>query len=152
MLVPVISFHYLSPMHPDVVTILDAVPEYAERYLDLVEVVDGDPGPAAAFAELAEWAAELVLGLERYRPTLVQVLACVEDLARHSEDAEELVGWAFLDGLSPDDLRRLEPWFGTATRAILDGLDIEADEPRRRPSVPEESESGPGSGRAEGRP
>ena len=111
-------------MQPELVTILEAAPEFAPRYLELVAAVDGDPGPAAAFAELADFAAELAVTIDRYRPALTRILAGVEEVADRSADAEELVGWAFLDALSPDDLRRLEPWFGPATRAVLHGLEL----------------------------
>lgn len=88
---------------PDVVTVLRAVPQFAERYLDLVEEADGDPGAAAAFAELAEFAAGLATGVDRRRRILGHLLAAVEEVAASSPEAEAHVGWAFLDSLSRGD-------------------------------------------------
>jgi len=44
-------------------------------------------------------------------------------VAKTGSDAEELVGYAFLESLSPEDLRLITPWLGTATRSLLDDLD-----------------------------
>ena len=69
-------FHILSNMlDPAVVTVLRVVPEFADRYLDLVEEADGDPGAPVAFAELAEFVADLVAALDRQRPLLERCLA-----------------------------------------------------------------------------
>lgn len=114
---------------PETAVILSAVPEFRGRYLTLVEEADGDPGGPVAFEELAQFAAELAVQIERSRPVLARVLAGVEEVARASPGtAEELVGWAFLDSLSPDDLARLVPWLGPATRRVLDELDLSLDE------------------------
>ena len=123
-----------GPPDEDVVAVLEAVPEFLPRYLALAEAADGDPGTAVAFEELADFAAELALSLERHRPVLARVMAGVEAVAQRSPEADEVIGWAFLDCLSPDDLRRLEPWLGPATRAVLEAMEV------------------PDHGRAEGRP
>lgn len=103
--------------------VLEGTPEFLDRYLELVEWADGDPGAPAVFAELADYVAHLVAELERFRPTLERCLAAVEKVAEHSADAEELVIWSFFDNLSPDDVSRLEPWLGPRTRALLDEVD-----------------------------
>jgi hypothetical protein len=103
--------------------VLEGTPGFADRYLELVEWADGDPGGAAVFAELADYVAALLAELEHFRPTLERCLAGVEKVAEYSEDAEELVIWSFFDNLSPDDVRRLEPWLGPRTRALLDEVD-----------------------------
>jgi len=110
-------------LDPAVVTVLRAVPEFADRYLDLVEDADGDPGSPAAFAELAEFVAALAAELDQRRPVLERCLRAVEEVAAISPDATELVGWAFLDTLSPEEVAGLRPWLGHRTRALLDGLD-----------------------------
>jgi hypothetical protein len=117
---------------PEVRLLLQQVPEFAHRYLALVEAADGDPGAAAAFGELGDMVAEMAAQLARFEPLLSRVLAAVEEVAS-SGDAEELVGGAFLDGLSPDDLRLLGPWLGPATRAVVDDLDLLSEplEPHR---------------------
>jgi hypothetical protein len=113
-------------MDPDVALLLRRVPEFADRYLVLVEEADGDPGTAATLGELADFAVELALQLEELRPVLDRLMAMVEELSATSDDGGDLVAGAFLDSLSPDDLRRLRPWFGRATWAILDELDLPA--------------------------
>jgi hypothetical protein len=111
----------------EVAQVLDGVPEFTSRYLNLVEAADGDPGSAAVFAELADYVAELVAEVERCRPTLERCLAGVEIVAGTSLDAEDLIIWSFFDSLSPDDVLHLGPWLGPRTRALLD----ETDQARR---------------------
>jgi hypothetical protein len=103
--------------------VLDGAPGFTGRYLELVDAADGDPGAAAAFAELAEYVSGLAEGVEQFRPALVGCLGAIETVAETSEDAEELIVWCFFDNLSPDDIRRLEPWLGPRTRSLLDGAD-----------------------------
>lgn len=103
--------------------VLEAVPEFVGRYLELVELADDDPGAAEAFCELAEFVAELASGVERYRPVLTRCLAAVEQVACGSDDAEELVGWSFLDYLSLDARRMLLPWLGPSTLAVLEAIE-----------------------------
>lgn len=120
---------------PEVATILRHVPEFAPRYLAMVEEADGDPGAVATFGELADFTAEVVGHLAGLRPLLRRVLAGVEEVAADSPDAKELVGWAFLDSLSPAEQELLRPWLGPATADTLAHLDAP-----------------PGSGRDGGRP
>src|ERR1700722_3718976 len=117
-------FHTLSCMIPgEVHHVLQGAPSFVDRYLELVDAADGDPGAAAVFAELADFVAELMEELERVVPTLELCLAGVEKVAAGSPDAEELVLWSFFDNLSPDDVRRLQPWLGPRTRSLLDEVD-----------------------------
>jgi hypothetical protein len=104
----------------DVCTVLEAVPEFVDRYLELVEAADGDPGAPVTFTELADYVVDLVAEIENHRPSLVRCLDAVEKVAADSPDAEELVVWSFFDVLSPDDLVRLEPWLGPRTRGLLE--------------------------------
>ncbi|HAM01121.1 MAG TPA: hypothetical protein DCQ30_02675 [Acidimicrobiaceae bacterium] len=113
-------------MDPDVAVLLRRVPEFTDRYLLLVEQADGDPGTPATLGELADFAAELALQLEGLRPVLDRLMAMVEELSASADGGGDLVAGAFLDSLSPDDLRRLRPWFGRATWAILDDLELPA--------------------------
>jgi hypothetical protein len=107
----------------DVALVLAGAPEFVDRYLELVEATDDDPGAAVTFAELADYVAELGKRVEEFRPALVSCLAAVEKVAETSEDAEELIVWGFFDNLSPDDIRRLDPWLGPRTRFLLDEAD-----------------------------
>ena len=111
-------------------TILEATPGFVDRYLDLVEAADGDPDPAATFTELADYVAGLVAEVERLRPPVVRCLAAVEAVAAASDGDAELVAWAFLDSLSPDDRARLTASFGPRTRALLAEVDGEEAEAR----------------------
>jgi hypothetical protein len=107
----------------EVAVVLEAAPGFVDRYLDLTEAADGDPGIAATFTELADYVAGLVVEIERDTATLARCLEAVESVAVSSEDAAELVAWAFLDSLAPDDRRRLGSWLGPRTRALLKEVD-----------------------------
>jgi hypothetical protein len=108
---------------PPVAALLEGVPEFRPSFLALVEIFDDDPGGPAVFTELADFVAERLVAIEAERPVLERALAAVESVARAGGDAEELVGYAFLESLSPEDLRLITPWLGTATRSLLDDLD-----------------------------
>jgi hypothetical protein len=108
---------------PEIATVLEAAPEFTDRYLAVAEAADGDPGAAAAFTELADFVGDLVAGIERDDRLLEQCLAGVESVAATGAEAEELVAWAFLDSLSPDDRRVLMARFGPRTRALALELD-----------------------------
>src|SRR5580704_13315981 len=101
----------------EVAAILDLVPEFQDRYLELVASADDDPGAAAVMADLGEFTAALLAEIERSRPALERCLAAVEQVADTSDDAEELVVWSFLESFSPDDVRLLRRWLGPRTRA-----------------------------------
>ena len=107
----------------EISTLLEAVPEFHGRYLELVELADDDPGPAEAFSELAVFVAELAMGIEQFRPLLTRCLAAVEQVAATCDDAEELVGWSFLDYLSTDARRIVLPWLGPNTLAVLEAIE-----------------------------
>ncbi len=100
-----------------------AVPELADRYLALAEAADGHPGAAAVFDELADHVAVLAGPGAVAAPDLDRCLAAVEHVAATSPDAEELVGWTFLDGLPPATRQWLRPRLGPATAALLAELD-----------------------------
>lgn len=107
----------------EVKVLLQAVPEFSQRYLGLVEEADGHPGSNEAFSELADFVAELASGLEQFRPLLVRCLSAIERVATASGDAEELVGWCFLDYLSLDTRRAVIPWLGPSTLSILETIE-----------------------------
>jgi hypothetical protein len=103
---------------PEVLAVLEAVPEFVDRYLDLVEVADGDPGMAATFSELADFVAMLIAQPEIPTEILSRCLFALERVASESDEAEEVVGGAFLDCLSPEDRERIEALFGPCTLAL----------------------------------
>jgi hypothetical protein len=103
--------------------LLDAVPDFVNRYLGLADAADGEPGAAAAFTELADYVADLLSQIDSIAPVVARCLAAVESVAHASDDRAELVAWAFLDSLSPDDRRLIEPWLGPCTRRLLEEVD-----------------------------
>jgi hypothetical protein len=107
----------------EVAELLRAVPEFSDRYLELVEDADDHPGAQATFAELADYVEGLAFGLESLRPILLRCLEAVEHVASTSEDAEELVGWSFLDELSIEARSALLSYLGTQTLAILESVE-----------------------------
>jgi hypothetical protein len=107
----------------EVETLLAAVPEFLGRYAELVELADDDPGANEAFCELADFVAELAAGLEQFRPVLTRCLEAVENVAADSDEAEELVGWSFLDYLPIETRRILLPWLGPSTLSVLEAIE-----------------------------
>jgi len=99
----------------EVAWLLESVPEFVDRFLELVEDCDSDPGAAAAFTELADFVSGLLANswgrsspcAPARRSTLRRCLEGVEEVARRSPDAEEIVGWGFLDCICPEDLERV---------------------------------------------
>jgi len=111
-------------LEPPVVAVLDAVPEFGPTYLALVAEFDDDPGGAVVFTELADFVAVRLDALEGELPVLLRALSAVEAVAGLGGPATDLVVFAFLDSLSPDERRALGPWLGRTTRSLLDGLEI----------------------------
>jgi hypothetical protein len=109
-------------MESEVATVLEAVPDFVPRYLDLAEAADEEPGAAETLTELADYVAELVGELEHYRPALARCLDAIEAMAGVSSDTDELIEGAFLDSLSPDDVVTLSPLFGPHTLSLLEDL------------------------------
>jgi len=107
----------------EVTTLIEAVPEFLGRYIELVQLADDDPGSTETFCEIADFVEELTVGLEQFRPLLTRCLAAVEEVASTSDDAEELVGWSFLDYLSADTRRIVLPWLGPRTLAVLESIE-----------------------------
>jgi hypothetical protein len=110
-----------------VAVVLDQVPEFETAYLDLVDTFDDAPGGPAVFTELADFVASRLAWMEADRPVLERTLQAIE-LVADGQDPEsvELVGYAFLDSLSPIDRDRIRPWLGSRTRSLLDELDGDA--------------------------
>jgi hypothetical protein len=112
-----------STLDPDVVVLLEVVPEFIPTYRSLLEAFDDDPEGPVVFTELADFVSDRLGHLDS--PTVLdRVLAVVESVVLDDVDGSELVAYAFLDSLSPDDRRRIVPWLGPATRRLLDELDV----------------------------
>jgi len=110
-------------LEPPVLAVLDAVPEFGPTYLALVAEFDDDPGAPVVFTELADFVADRLDALEGKLPVLLRALSAVEEVASLGGTAADLVAYAFLDSLSPDERRRVGPWLGRTTRALFDGLE-----------------------------
>ena len=132
---------------PEVESVLASVPEFAGPYMDLVRDADGDPGGASAFGELADFVASLADDLDGRRPLLERCLRAVEAVAASSPDAVPLVGWAFLDSLSPEEATALRPLLGPCTTELLDRLDElgifddDSDDDEHEDDLPEDDRS-----------
>lgn len=107
-----------------VAVVLHHVPEFETGYLDLVSAFDDAPGGPAVFTALADFVATRLAWMEADRPVLERTLRAVEAVAVGQDpESAELVGYAFLDSLSPIDRERIRPWLGPSTRSLLDELD-----------------------------
>jgi hypothetical protein len=110
--------------------VLEALPEFVSRYLELVADADDHPGGYQTFTELADYVSELAGAIATFGPVLQRCFDAVELVAGTSDDAEELVGWSFLDSLSLDTRQGLLPWFGPRTLAILERVENpDSDDP-----------------------
>ncbi len=110
-------------VEPEVAALLLRVPELVPRYLTLAEAADGDPGAPAVFEALADLVTDLVKPTDEQAPVLGRYLDALELVASSSPEAEELVGWAFLDALDPSARRQIAPWLGAHTAAIAEHVD-----------------------------
>ncbi|MGO9029630.1 MAG: hypothetical protein ACLQOZ_13475 [Acidimicrobiales bacterium] len=118
-----------GPADPLVADLLGRLPEFGPTYLDLVGLFDDDPGAPVIFTELADFVAERLASLDSERAVLDRALAAVEAVAGRGDEEADLIAYAFLDSLSPDDRRLVVPWLGPATRSLLDALDTAGDAP-----------------------
>ena len=110
-----------------VAVVLHQVPEFETAYLDLVTAFDDAPGGPAVFTELADFVASRLAWMEADRPVLERTLRAIELVAgTQDRESAELVGYAFLDSLSPIDRDRIRPWLGPQTRSLLDELEGDA--------------------------
>ena len=101
-----------------------AVPELEDRYDELVGIYEDDLGADVVFGELADLVNDVVLGKEGDEALLDRCLDVVESLAETGEpDADEIVGFYFLDQLSPGALARITSRLGEHTLDVLDRLE-----------------------------
>lgn len=118
------------PVSSATAKLLSAVPEFQERFLDLVETFDTDLGEHVIFVGFADFVTD-VLGCARSGPAratsmalVAKCLALIEDLAASGSTADaEIVGIGFLDSLAPCDLDALSSWLGPATLSLWEELE-----------------------------
>jgi hypothetical protein len=114
---------------PEVLILLDRVPELVDAYLDGVEAGDDDPGYPMLLTELADMVTEAVRKLEQGRTRFERCLAAIEDVLDQHPDATDAVAGAFFDSLPPDILPVLTPSLGPRSGELLERLE-EGLEPR----------------------
>jgi hypothetical protein len=101
-----------------------AVPELEDRYDELVDIYEDDLGADVVFGELADLVSDVVVGKEGGEALLDRCLDVVESLAETGDpDADEIVGFYFLDQLSPGALNRVTSRLGEHTLDVLDRLE-----------------------------
>jgi hypothetical protein len=101
-----------------------AVPELDDRYLELVDIHEDDLGADVVFGELADLVDDIVLGRDGDEALLARCLDVVESLAETGDpDADEIVGFYFLDQLSPGTLTRVTSSLGEHSLDVLDRLE-----------------------------
>jgi len=99
-----------------------------------VEAGGDDPGQPLVLGELADFIADRLAAVEAETDVLRRAVAVVEacvagvdqsDSASTPDDEGilEMVAGAFFDSFSPEDRRRLVPWLGPGSRALLETLD-----------------------------
>jgi hypothetical protein len=100
------------------------VPELEDRYLELVDIHEDDLGADVVFGELADLVNDIVLGRDGDEALLGRCLDVVESLAETGDpDADEIVGFYFLDQLSPGTLTRVTSSLGEHSLDVLDRLE-----------------------------
>jgi hypothetical protein len=101
-----------------------SVPELEDRYDELVDIYEDDLGADVVFGELADLVSDVVVGKEGGEALLDRCLDVVESLAETGDpDADEIVGFYFLDQLSPGALNRVTSRLGEHTLDVLDRLE-----------------------------
>lgn len=110
--------------HRAIAAMRQAVPEMEDRYLDLVDIYEDDVGADVVFGALADLVNDIVLGHEHDERVLTRCLDVVESLAELGDpDADEIVGFFFLDLLSPGTLAGVTSSLGEHTLGVLDRLE-----------------------------
>ncbi len=128
---------------PDHLPLSDALlrrlPEFLAAYHDLVDACGDDPGEALVLIELADFVAERLSLLETeadaVRRALGTIEACIDALDPEDQGALETLAGAFFDSFSPEDYRRLVPWLGPASRALVEEMDAPMPAPPDRRSA-----------------
>ncbi|HEX4541056.1 MAG TPA: hypothetical protein VH112_12510 [Acidimicrobiales bacterium] len=110
--------------HRAVDELRQALPELEDRYDELVEIYEDDLGADVVFGALADLVNDVVLGKEGDEALLDRGLDFIESLAETGDaDVDEIVGFCFLDQLSPGTLARVTSRLGGRTLEVLDRLE-----------------------------
>jgi hypothetical protein len=111
----------------------EAVPEMESRYQDLVDIYEDDIGADVVFGALADFVNDVMLGGDGDTALLDRCLDFIESLAELGDpDADEIVGFYFLQMLSPGTLARATSRLGEYTNEVLDRLESgELGDPER---------------------
>jgi hypothetical protein len=105
--------------------VLNSLPEFVPRYLELAVAGDDDPGGPTVLMEMAQFVAEQLDAATTGERVLARALGLIEALAAGAEDDAdaELVSYAFLDSFTVEDRQRLLPRLGPHSRRMLETLD-----------------------------
>jgi hypothetical protein len=124
---PVLAPSECFDLGPLANSLIKGLPEFLPILRRLVAACEDDPGEPVLLMELADFVAARLAELEDQHSVLERALAVVETLIHSVVDDEigrELIGYAFFDSFSPENQRRLGPWLGAGSRALLDSLDV----------------------------
>ncbi|HZE05992.1 MAG TPA: hypothetical protein VE127_12250 [Solirubrobacteraceae bacterium] len=107
------------------IVLLEWVPEFAPRVLDMVAAGDDLPDPANILGEFAAFVSEAATARAAPVALLERCAVALESLATRldDEDGEELVGWCFFDALAAAARRQLEVHLGPAAAALAACVD-----------------------------
>lgn len=123
-----------APDNYHLVTILlTALPELEDECADLADAYGEDLGPVQVLNELASLVTPLLEEPDGHEPFLTRCFEAVESaLSEGGPESDAIVGFGFLDCLSPMALSEARSWLGPRTAGVLlqldqDGLDADSD-------------------------
>ncbi len=106
---------------------LSAAPGIWDRYLDLVEAFDGEPGAIDLLSDLADYVAGLLVAGQGSDTELEACLRGLEAYAENTEGSEGLIASAFFDSLPPEVLEGIRPKLGSRCSAALSHRRLASD-------------------------
>jgi len=98
------------------------VPEFEERFLDLVELYGEDLTAEAVFMELADFVTGLLVSCGA-PGTLDRCFSAADEVVRTLAGGRELVGYALLNEVPPGARPLAEPHLSTAMTTLLERLE-----------------------------
>ena len=107
--------------------IVQVLPEFVPRYLELVAACDDDPGEPLVLTELAEFVAGRLALITTEEATVARAIDLVEalvDAHRGDRAAGEPVADAFFDSFTIEHRRYLAPRLGPLSLRLLESLEM----------------------------
>lgn len=114
-----------TPDDDHLVTILlTALPELEDECADLADAYGEDLGPVQVLNELASLVTPLLEEPDRHEAFLTRCFEAVESaLSEGGPESDTIVGFGFLDCLSPVARSEARSWLGPRTAGVLAQLD-----------------------------